>query len=139
MVRTVGALTGVWWSAAVRRGVQRERVEHGREAVPQRCERRAVEAVTDARTVDLALDEADVLQHLQVLRDRRLRKRQLVDDLAAHTRRPAREHAQNGQASGMPDGLHRPGEGGERGGEEVGFGGHGARRERLGSFIGNIR
>src|SRR5512146_426756 len=40
-------------------------------------------AVADARAVDLAPDQAGILQHLQVLRDGGLREGQLVHDVAA--------------------------------------------------------
>src|SRR5688572_22083438 len=41
--------------------------------------------VADARSVDFALEQARVLEHLEVLRDGRLRKRQMVDDVTANT------------------------------------------------------
>ena len=43
----------------------------------------AARAVAGAQPLDLADDQTRVLQHLQVLRDGRLRERQLVDELAA--------------------------------------------------------
>ena len=43
----------------------------------------AARAVAGAKALDLADDQAGVLQHFQVLRDGRLGERELVDDLAA--------------------------------------------------------
>jgi hypothetical protein len=71
----------------------------------QATERSGLDAITDAGAVDLAADEPRLLQHLEVLRDRRLRQRQLLDDIAADARVSPGEEPQDLDASRMSDRL----------------------------------
>jgi hypothetical protein len=64
-----------------------------------------LDAVADPGTVDVAADEAGVLEHLQVLRHRRLRERQLVHDVAADAGLAADEETHDLDAGGVPEGL----------------------------------
>jgi len=64
-----------------------------------------LDAIADPRTVDLAADETCLLQDLEVLRHRRLRERQLVDDVTADARLPADEETQDLHARYVADGL----------------------------------
>ena len=48
------------------------------------CERPVVDAVAYLRAVDFALDEPSFFELLEVLRNGRLRERQLFDNIAAH-------------------------------------------------------
>src|ERR1044071_5589807 len=50
-----------------------------------------LQAVAGVWTFDRATDDAGVFQHLQVLRDRRLRQRQFIDEAAADASLPLRE------------------------------------------------
>src|SRR5579859_2591326 len=69
-----------------------------------------VQAVADARTVDLALDDARVPEDLEMLRDGRLRERELVDDLTADARPPPGEEAHDLDARRVRERLGEPGE-----------------------------
>ena len=64
-----------------------------------------LDAVTDARPVDLAADEAGFLEHLEVLGDGRLGERELVHDVAADTRRLAHQDADDLHACRVRDRL----------------------------------
>ena len=64
-----------------------------------------VEAVAGARPFDLAGHEPGGLERLQMLRDRRLRQRQLVDDLAANAGVARSQYLEDSQTSRMGDGL----------------------------------
>jgi len=71
----------------------------------QPTERTGFKAVADARTVDLSADETRILENLEVLRDRRLRERQLVDDVPADAGiRPGQE-SEDLHAGWMPNRL----------------------------------
>jgi hypothetical protein len=69
-----------------------------------------VDAVTDARRVDLAADQARLLQHLEVLGHGRLGQGQVVDNDAALAVTALDQHAQNGDPGGVGQGLGEPGE-----------------------------
>jgi hypothetical protein len=73
----------------------------------QATEGAGLDAVTDARTVDLTAYEPGVLEHLEVLRDRGLGERQLVYDVAADAGLATDEQAKDLDAGGM---AHRLGE-----------------------------
>ena len=58
--------------------------------------------VADPRPVDFALQQASVLEHLEVLRDGSLSKRQLVDDVTANAAPAPAKETKDGHASRMP-------------------------------------
>jgi hypothetical protein len=62
-------------------------------------------AVADPRPVDLAADEPRLLQHGEVLRDRRGGERQLVGEAPAHALLARGEDPQDPEAGGVRDGL----------------------------------
>src|SRR5574342_861482 len=64
-----------------------------------------LDAVADARPVDLAADEAGLLQHFQVLGDGGLGKRQFLADVAADAGLAADEQADDLDARGMAERL----------------------------------
>ena len=61
--------------------------------------------VAGAQPLDFAGDQAGLLQYLQVLRDGRLRERQLVDDLAAVAGVAAEQQAHDPDTRGVADRL----------------------------------
>ena len=65
----------------------------------------AARAVAGAQPLDLADDQAGVLEHLQVLRDGRLRERQLVDELAAVAGVAAEQQPQDPDAGRVAERL----------------------------------
>src|ERR1700682_2723816 len=69
----------------------------------QPLERRWLQAVAHVRTFDRAADDARVLQHFQVLRHRRLRQRQFVNEVSAHTGLPRREQLHDAEARRVRD------------------------------------
>src|SRR5512140_3469314 len=71
---------------------------------------RRLEAVADMRPVDLSPDQASILQDLEVLRDRGLGQRQLVDDVPADAGVPPRQEPEDLHARRMPDRLAEAGE-----------------------------
>ena len=73
-------------------------------------ERAGFEAIAGARAVDLAADEADVFQDLEVLRHGGLRQRQLLDDVAADAGVSTRQQAHDLDPYRVAE---RPGEGGQ--------------------------
>ena len=70
---------------------------------PAECAR--LDAVTDARAIDVTADEPGVLENLEVLRDGALGQRQFVHDVAADTGVPANQDPKDLDASRMPEGL----------------------------------
>lgn len=74
------------------------------EASDQRLEllqRFRVDAVTDFGPVDFALHESGLLQNLQVLRNRRLGQRQLVNNFAADTALATDQHTHDAHSGRM--------------------------------------
>src|SRR5262245_28549212 len=88
-----------------------------------------VHAVAGAGPVHFALDEAGLLQDLEVLRDRGLGERQHAHDLAAHARARGREVPDDGHARRVGEGPGERGEllvrFGDDAGLDVGRWGHG--------------
>ena len=108
------------------------------------------DAIANAWAVDFALHEPRVLEHLQMLRHRRLRERQRAHDLAADALTFLGELPEDRDARGMPERFRHLGEllvgGGDRVFRSPGRA-HGSRSPSSGtscfraasSFIGNIR
>ena len=63
------------------------------------------DAVANPRTVDVTPDQATLLQHLQVLRNGRLRERQFVDDFSTNAAIFSDEEPQDLNTGRVPDGL----------------------------------
>jgi len=62
------------------------------------------EAITNARPVHVAANESRVFEHLQMLRDCGLSKRQFIHDVTAHARRQFREMADDADAGRVAQG-----------------------------------
>lgn len=71
----------------------------------QSAQRVGFDAVTDAGAVDLSADQSGVLEHLEMLRHRGLRKPQIVDEIATDAGIATGQQAQDLDARRMPDGL----------------------------------
>ena len=87
-------------------------VSAGLQAANQRAQpaqRVRLDAVTDAGAVDLSADQSGVLEHLEVLRHRGLRKPQIVDEIATDAGIATDQQAQDLDARRMPDGLGQGG------------------------------
>ena len=69
-----------------------------------------VDAVADPRAIFPAPDQSRILQDPQVFGHRRLRQRQLTDNLAANLRFLLRQDSQDAHAGRMTDRLRQEGE-----------------------------
>lgn len=77
---------------------------------PQASKRLRLDAVADPRPIHFTVDEARLFQNLEVLGDRRLRQRQLVDDIATDAGVLADQDANDLHARRVPEGLRQRGE-----------------------------
>src|ERR1019366_1707869 len=76
----------------------------------QLSKRFVVDAISYPRSVLTTANQPGVLQDSEVLRNRRLREGQLVDDLAAYPCLLQRQHAKDANASWMADCLRQFGQ-----------------------------
>jgi hypothetical protein len=68
-----------------------------------------VDTIAHTRSFDLSFDQAYTLEFSQVLRHRRLRQGQMINDVTAHARFLPGEIFQYGHSGGMSQGLRKIG------------------------------